>query len=227
MCSSQTQSFIDQVVSDKVNSNTMFTLFDVTLEVKELQKSSGLPVSRHSEIHDDVRQSANATGWGRTLRPMGGNMQAFVYFNSQSHDPSIYTPLPRKDAPASVNGVHPAALAFAGTTTDDDDDDDDYKQLATTKVDNGLKAPDRWGRLRIPSGTMRLSGFGPGDVVFVAVKNNDELSITKASTVAPTARYIVDCHANVRLTPRTLKAANLLGKPAYKLVANSGEVVVG
>lgn len=94
MCSSQTQQFIAQVVSNKMASDVMFTLFDITLEVKKLEKAAGLQVSRHNEIHDDVaaevRQQIVPAGWQRQLQTMGNGLSAFVHYNSNTHDPATY-----------------------------------------------------------------------------------------------------------------------------------------
>lgn len=223
MCSSQTQQFISQVVSNKMASDVMFTLFDVTLEVKKLEKAAGLQVSRHNEIHDDVaaeaRQQIVPAGWQRQLQTMGNGLSAFVHYNPNTHDPATYTPLDRKDAPAAQSGVHPSAIAFAAKVPDDNDDDDANQ---TTPVDG--KAPDRWGRLRLPSDVMRQAGFAPGDMVFVRSAGNG-LEVSKNPS-QDGRRYIVDQYANIRLTPRTLQSANLVGKTTYKITASGGVVSI-
>jgi hypothetical protein len=223
MCSSQTQQFISQVVSNKMSSDVMFTLYDITLEVKKLENAAGLKASYHHKIHDDVaaevRQQIVPAGWQRQLQPMGsGGLTAFVHYNPNTHDPATYTPLDRKDAPAA-SGVHPSAIAFAAKVPDDDDDDDDTNQ--TTPVDG--KAPDRWGRLRLLSDVMRQAGFAPGDLVFVRAIGN-MLEVSKNGKDGP--RYIVDQYTNIRLTPRTLQSANLDGKTSYKITASSGVICI-
>ena len=240
MCNSNTQQFIDQVVSDKVNNNVMFTLFDVTLEVQALEKAAGLPISRHRNIHDDVAGSANSealsNGWNRTTRPMGGSLVALVYFNPAVHDVTTYTPLPRKDAPAvpkntnpALDGVNPAALAFAGSApaTSPASATTSSPSVTTppmTPVPPDHKAVDRWNRLRLTCDVMRAAGFQPGDMVYATV-NGGKLQLSKSNNTPFIAKYIVDCHCNLRITPKTLKAAGL-SATAYKMTATTDSVAV-
>lgn len=235
MCNTQTQQFIDQVVANKVANNVMFTLFDVTLEVKELEKAANLPISHHRDIHDDVAGSANAealsNGWSRQTRPMGNNLVALVYFNPAVHDVTSYTPLQRKDAPntapnPALDGVNPAALAFASPPLPP------QQQVSPTIVTNptwtlfkdGRKFVDRWNRLRVPCEAMRSAGFLPGDQVY-AVADNGKLIISKAHPASPIAKYIVDCHHNIRIAPKTLRAAGL-SAVSYKMTATTDGVTI-
>ncbi|MCK9459522.1 MAG: hypothetical protein M0R80_07780 [Proteobacteria bacterium] len=240
MCNTNTQQFIEQVVADKVANNVMFTLFDVTLEVQALEKAAGLPISRHRNIHDDVAGSANSealsNGWNRTTRPMGGNLVALVYFNPVIHDVTTYTPLPRKDAPAPKNanpaldGVNPAALAFAGSATSPNSAGVTSSPSVITPpmipVSPDHKAVDRWNRLRLTCEVMRAGGFNPGDMVY-AYADNGKLVLTNnlPTSTQPIAKYIVDCHCNVRVTPKTLKAAGLTAG-AFKMTATTDCVAV-
>jgi len=223
MCNTETQKFIDQVVAEKLQSDTMFTLFDVTLEVKEHEKSAGLPVSRHRDIHDDVLSAASkvfSEGWSRTLRPMSTNANAFVYFNPIQHDPANYMPRPRSDGGNNTpDGVNSNAVVDSSAAP--------TPPTPVKQIKPEGRTLDNWGRLRITADLLHGAEFQPGDIAHVFADGGG-LSLRKYPdpSMQSVAHYLVSDRMNLRLTHRTLSKANLNGRSYYSITVSPGCLTV-
>lgn len=97
MCDSTTMSHIQDVVTEFVEDQRMFTAYDVTIKVREIV---GPTVNvKHNEIKNDIHKEMADhldNDWNKSLEDVG-NGKAFVYYHFMS-DSSEYEPLPSNPA---------------------------------------------------------------------------------------------------------------------------------
>jgi bifunctional DNA-binding transcriptional regulator/antitoxin component of YhaV-PrlF toxin-antitoxin module len=217
---------IDEAILNKLNSDEMFTLFDITLDVQKMQAKEGEPLSKHRELHNQIADAANMTGWSRKLIDIGDGIHANVYFNTAIHDVSTYQSkkMIGKDQPilmqdGSIRKVKDIQVGdqLMGT-------DGKINVVNTSSCAISTKSVDRFGRLRIPSAITRKAGYVPGDILY-AIKENDNLIIAKNLNI-PVAKYVVDCYDNVRITSKTLKKVGLDGNFTYSFNVNGNKIII-
>lgn len=222
MCSPSTRSVIDSIISSKVNSNELFTAFDISIQVQNYLKNQGSfdgSEHRHQFLRNDVHQEISkhlASGaYDRQLRDVGAPTNAFVYFPVGA-DPSTYVPLKRKDAP--VVSANPFVIDTSAKVSTP------VANLTVTPapdVDDGDgRKPDARGTVCVPNHLLRSAGFNPGDTAFVVAANqnwngNPEkcLVLTKTLPIGATSltKYTVDTNCNVRITQSVFVASGLIG----------------
>jgi len=247
MCDSSTQSVIDSIVDNKVQSGELFTAFDVSLEVQSDLKSSGTfdsDIHRHRSIKNDVHKSIDRylknAQYNRKLCDVGAPTDAFVYF-PQGFDPLTYVALSRNDTPVpdpfviiTAPAVASNTLAYPGVITSANVD-----KVIAIGSDGGSddagdgRKPDARGTVCVPNYLLRNAGFSPLDVVAVFSGKddlgNDCLVIGKQvqvpSGVTPLTHYTVDSNCNVRITNSVFLTSGNVSK-SYDFDGNSTFVFV-
>jgi hypothetical protein len=235
MCTSQSADLVREVVTDKVNSNVMFTAWEVTLEVQKRAKAQGIPTERHRDlkntIHAEVEQYVQNGVYEKTLHDVGAPIPAFVYHPTGT-DVNTYVPLTRNDpaavtpapAPVRTMGVGkvvtpvPSISSVASPTT----------PTTTTTTSNPNRGnttnriPDGRGTVSVPNALVRKVGFHTGDVAYVVSESNASGVPTLVIGKQPKAgcpmkgNYTVDHGDNIRITYGQLVACGLTDKPAQQ-----------
>jgi hypothetical protein len=210
MCNSQSADLIRQVVTEKVNSNVMFTAWDITLEVTNLARQQGIPTERHRDLkgttHDEVDQYISQGLYQRTLRDVGAPTSAFVYHPAGT-DASTYVPQQRNDGkPKAAPPVPVAAATVPSISSVPSNPDSD-------QVDSGRKTDAR-GTVSIPAYLTRQAGFNVRDVAYVCQQKDNGINILvigkqPAAGCPVLAKYTVDENHNIRITHAQLTSGGL------------------
>lgn len=214
MCDARILSLIEDVASEKVSSNELFTAFDVSIAVRNRATASSLSPPRHREIKNDVHRVLDTHlqngNYKRDLRDVGAPTPAFVYYPVGS-DPSTYVsgvngavaaPVVSAVVNAPVSSVNTPLNTPVQSTVDDDDGDG-------KDVGRGCDAR---GSLCVPTFMLRQVGLKPDDSAVVSMENiNNSVRILVGKDVPASATqltsYTVDYHGNVRITQTPLSAA--------------------
>ncbi len=205
---------IEDVVSENINADKMFTAWDVTVEVRKRSKDR----VQHYEVKREVHKlfdNGGMAGYNRVLANLPGiNPQPFLYY-PPSCDPTTYTGKPT--APA-------AAVALPAPTSSmtalDDDDDDDVDVAADGSVVYKFDTTDR---LCVPNKLVRELSLKAGDEVEVVVCTsapNGEVCVVPKNAGYPgvpphvssvVANLTVDRYDNVRIGRATLDKVGVSG----------------
>jgi hypothetical protein len=239
MCEPQTLDTIREVVTEYVDSDRMFTVFDISLEVKQRARAKGDVVERHrhmkNTIHMEVDQYLQNSLYERQLLDVGAPSKAFVYY-PEGKDPATYEPKKRLDAPqataqapGAVSPAPPVApplpqSAPTGTQTLDDDEDEDEGDAK----DSGHKADGR-GTLAVPCYLVRAAKFNPQEKAYIYAedRNGDKVVVVSKQKpgVSPVTAYTVDKYHNVRITKGQLVAGGV-GASTYDFELDGDDVIV-
>jgi hypothetical protein len=205
MCNigSEIAAIIRQVITEKVDSDIMFTAFDVSREVQIRLQAAGLSFVRHSNmkevVHEEMQGYMQQGVYQRQLVDVGAPVQAFVYYPAGA-DPLQYV---------SGNIVHISAPAIVPVPAVTDSTDDG----------NQGRSPDARGTLAVPAVLVRAAGMMPGDKCYVYADTDKTgtpfLIITGMATGKSLAEYTVDAYNNVRITQKQLDAGGLTEDSFY------------
>ena len=234
MCEPATQNLIEEVVTEKVDADELFTAFDISLAVQDRAKATGVPTERHrhmkNSIHTELQQYLDTQVYSRSLQDVGAPTQAFVYYPTGS-DPSAYVPRSRSDSspqpsqrkqlgdtgsrptsvPSAAPAVSPAGVALAqhlgASSSSDSDDDGDQR-------DTSGRSPDGRGTLAVPVNVLAAAGFKPYDVAYataVDYQGKPAISLTKQAVPGKDnlTAYTVDSYGNVRVTDSILQKSGV------------------
>jgi hypothetical protein len=212
MCDSATQQVIEQVVSDKVQKNELFTAFDVTTAVRKQQSGRVF----HSEVKKAVHKLYDSG-------VMGPDYTRSVAVNlNVSPQPFLYHPM---SADATEYGqVNPtvAGPTVADVTSDDDsdeDEEDDGDGVKSCKVDGR-------NTLCIPAPLLRSAGFKSGDPAYVSLDTiGNCLVVTRKPSANLLSQYTVDSYDNVRITQYVLQRGGIGGKK-FNVEGDAKKVIV-
>jgi hypothetical protein len=239
MCEPATQDTIREVVTEYVDGDRMFTVFDISLEVKNRARAKNDQVERHrhmkNTIHMEIDQYLQNGLYERQLLDVGAPSKAFVYY-PEGKDPSTYEPKKRHDAPqaaaptpGTVSPAPPVASplpqsASTGTSTLDDDEDEDEGD----EKDSGHKADAR-GTLAVPCYLVRAAKFDPQEKAYIYAedRNGDKVVVVSKQKpgVSPVTNYTVDKYHNVRITKGQLVAGGV-GVGTYDFELDGGDILV-
>lgn len=246
MCTADAEGFITHVVDQLINSDALFTAFDVSKKVQSLLVENKLPNERHRElkrrIHEEVDPYVSQGLYKQELHDVGADVKAFLYFPSGS-DPSTYVPQPRNDgtkqtqvkvqstpqvaspvAASVVTAVGPPGSGLSISLTLDNDDGDE--------VDKAGRDTDKRGSLSVPAFLLRAAGFSTGDIAYVTPTNpGKSFSVSKRpiAGIAPLkTTYTINSSVNARITASTLSSCGVtpLNKFDFEFDRNSDQVVI-
>lgn len=223
----QSSNYIENVVTEKVNSGEMFTAYDVSKEVQQLLKDNGHPFERHNQlkdrVHEEMQTYLQDDKYRRNLQDVGAPSQAFVYY-PVGGDPAMYlSTAPSKPTPSS-----PTSTSTPTTKKQADD-------VGDTK-DHGRKTDSR-GTLTVPVQIVAAAGFNNLETAYATPTTHNgklALALSKspirddyASLIDHVTTYTVDSHGNIRITGFTLTRAGI-GVPGaeYSFDAKNGVAYV-
>ena len=188
------------VVDDLVGKGEMFTVFDVTKQLR----ASGFWVE-HYDVKDVVhgafeRGSLSGTGYARTLVPVPGKSPAFVY-HVYTQDAQDYDPSGDHNYAALPVGVGCINKGSGPTTT--------CKPAPSVPKVPGVCVRDNLRRVNVPNALVYAIGLKVGDRAFVYNTGYAEFLIRSsydinAFATNALASYIVNCKGNIRISGRVL-----------------------
>jgi|APSaa5957512576_1039674.scaffolds.fasta_scaffold26493_1 hypothetical protein len=219
MCTPEAEVLIQEVVTTKVDSDEMFTAFDVSKVVQSRQEEDGSEIERHrhlkNTIHQEMQQYLDSGLYQKSLHHVGAQTPAFLYHPVGSdpenyvpqhraapqphHVPTPSRPLPApqphypQSTPAPAPAPAPPLPHFGG-------------QVASGQ--DGTRGDAR-GTLAVPCGTIRSVGLQNGETVYVSegVQNGEDVLVLDKNypnNGNVLASYTVDRYGNVRITHSTL-----------------------
>lgn len=205
---------IEDVVTEFVNGDTMFTAWDVTVAVRKRSKDR----VQHFEVKKEVHRMFDQGGmpsYNRQLANLPGiNPQPWLYY-PPSADPNTYTGKPAAPAAAAPSVV---ALPSPSSSMSTVDDDDAVDVAADGSVVYKFDTTDR---LCVPNKLVRELGLKEGDEVDVVSANGvGEVCVVRKGETFPgqpphvsatLASLTVDRYDNVRIGRTTLTKGNLNG----------------
>lgn len=200
--------YLEATIKNFLDEGRMFTAYDVTLETRGREKI----YLRHNEIRDHIHELdmlVDALGygwdgphgtnrWAKTQVDIGGGKQPFV-FHRVGMDPQRYQPLP-EHTPAQIQSMAQASISLV------QDDGSGGEQ------DDGTFKTDYRNRLLVPTRFLKEAGFQPHDTVYVipdAATNCVLLCQDNSTSQGTVSIQRVERNGDIRLSSRTLKAANL------------------
>jgi hypothetical protein len=212
---------IVDVVSDFVNSGSMFTAWDVTVAVRKRSKDRVQHFEVKKEVHRMFDQG-DMTGYNRVLANLPGvNPQPWLYY-PPSADPTTYTGKPTAPAIAVALPAPTSSMSQLDDGADIGGDGSVIYKFDTTD------------RLCVPNKLIREMGLKTGDEVEVvsAAPHVNEVSVFQKGTPAISANgfsqvatYTVDSYDNVRITRSALNKIGLNGV-AFEIERNGNEIKV-
>jgi len=216
---------IEDVVTEFVDNNTMFTAWDVTLATRKRSKDR----VQHYEVKREVHRmfdNGNMTGYNRQLANLPGvNPQPWLYF-PPSADPNTYT---GKPAAPSAAAALPAVAATPALSMSSLDDGADIGGDGSV-----VYKFDSTDRLCIPNKLIREIGLKWGDevdLVATVPPSANEISVYQKDTadfnsgLSPCGSYTVDEYDNVRISRGKLTQLGLVGV-AFEIERNGNEIKV-
>lgn len=212
---------IEEVVSENVNADKMFTAWDVTVEVRKRSKDR----VQHYEVKREVHKlfdNGCMSGYNRVLANLPGiNPQPFLYF-PPSCDPTTYTGKPAAPAAAVALPAPTSSMTALDDGTDVGGDGSVVYKFDTTD------------RLCVPNRLVRQLGLKAGDeveVVCTVPPGNEVVVVQKGSPsivgkgLSPVATYVVDSYDNVRITRGALNKIGL-SAVAFEIDGDGNEIKV-
>lgn len=242
MCTSIVLQMIENEVSDRVQKNEMFTVFDIT---KAVRAKSGPHVNiRHDEVRQEINDLYNNNriiGYSRTIGNLPNvSVQPMVYHHFLD-DPSDYgavKTVPQLNTPAqpALNDIDALKALPPGNynqvtpvvTQHVDVSKPVVRPFPTAStpkvafsnlnqcVNTTKVGVDSRKTLCIPKSYLKQLFVNPGDTVGV-YNDSTTTKIVKynPSSCKPLSTYTVDKYGNVRITQATLQRAGLAGSEYY------------
>ena len=236
MCTQMTLDKIEDVVTEFLGSNRLFTAFEVSLEVQKRQKDNCEAIERHRHMKREIHtllQAQMAAGLYTCANHVVGTengqpLYAILYYPVGT-DPNSYLPLDRRDSVkhAPLDGISPlaqvAVVQIVPATPS-------LSLVDNSQSSDGGRKTDARGVICVPSTLLRAAGFQPKDIAYVIVRqegNGEVVVLTKRPSITPIANYTVDYSNNVRITRATLDAVGI-GKDGatYDFEGNSNNEVL-
>lgn len=197
---------IEDTVKEFVNSDTMFTAWDVTVALRKRSKNN----IQHYEVKKEVHQmfdQGNMTGYNRHLANLPNvNSQPWIYY-SPSVDPTIYTGKPIVPTAAVVLPSPTSSMSSVDSTDDGSD----------VAADGSLVYKfDTTDRLCVPNKLIRELNLKVGDevdVVYTVPTTSEVCVVPKGGLpgLSSIATYVVDKYDNVRISRAALTKIGING----------------
>lgn len=226
MCDPKIRNELSATVVQFLDEGRMFTGYDVTIETRE---RLGVNL-RHKDVRADIHEinelrdaldfgwdsNQGTTKWRKSQLNMPGGGWAFV-FHPDYLDPKNYQPLPTSKP---QQAAPPSTVANSITLNDGAVSDSGGQQT------DGTFATDYRDRLLVPTKFLKEAGIAPGETVNVFADSAvGVLFIVKDASfsngVQVTAQ-VVERNGDIRLSSRTLKAANVGGNKYLIETADKG-----
>lgn len=206
MCSSEIMGHIEDVVTNLVEEQIMFTAYDVTCKVREIV-GKGVNI-RHNDIKNDIHKEVaqHLDGdYQKSLEDVGAPAAAFVYYHFMN-DPATYEPKTRNDS-----------------VVDDSYSDSDTVTVASP--DNHFVVDSRC-RLLIPITFMQHLDVEVGDEVKIyketgfIVLSKDDMSFEELACLK------VDGHGYLYLSAKILNQGDLGDTQKFDIETHNNTVKV-
>ena len=212
---------IEDVVSEFVNADVMFTAFDVTMALRKRSKSR----IQHYEVKGEVHKmfaNGGMFSYNRTLANLPNvNPQPWVY-HPVSADVSLYNGKPLDAKVAVLPAPALAAPVSSMTAVDDDDDGTDIGGDGSV-----VYKFDTTDRLCVPNKLVRQLGLKDSDPVTVSLLTTNEVVLTPGLPAGAThiADYHVDRYDNVRIGRATFTKAGI-SAVAFEIDGDNSKITV-
>ena len=197
MCNSQNEQLIRDVVAEKVQSGSPFTIWDITNEARKRgateqhyqMKSVVTGMSAAGELPGyDCTVIQTPTGQARCYHPLGMDISGYVN-GINGGQPAA----PSQPSPSASSAPTPSTVA-TGTAVADPADDSDTERKVSADAD---------GRLNISPSILSRIGLAPGDKAQVGV-DDGALVVKNGVPLCPVASYVVQADGRVRINPDVL-----------------------
>lgn len=211
MCDQQTFQKLQQTVEQFLETNQMFTGYDVTIETRSREKIN----LRHTDVRGDIHniqalndaldfgyqdKSGNTISWKKSQISVPTGGWAFLYHPSNM-DPSGYQPrFQNQTAPKSIQSISSIdkVVSDSGGQKDDGKFESVYRD-----------------RLLVPTRFIRDAGLHSGDMANIIVDiNKNQIFITTSiglSILNATgfSTQKVEKDGDIRLSSKTIRSANM------------------
>lgn len=204
---------IENVVSEFLAAEKMFTAWDVTMEVRKRSKDRVQHFEVKKEVHK-IFDQGNMSGYSRTLANLQNvSPQPWIYHLS-TDDPSIYDGKPTVPA---------AAVPTTPISSISSVDDNSVADIAADG--SAVYKFDTTDRLCVPNKLVREIGLKAGDEIEITAADLSSFFVQPKGNgpAAPSvvANYVVDRYDNVRVSRATLGKLGISGV-AFEIFREGG-----
>lgn len=196
---------IENVVSEFLAAEKMFTAWDVTMEVRKRSKDRVQHFEVKKEVHK-IFDQGNMSGYSRTLANLQNvNPQPWIYHLS-TDDPSIYDGKPTAPT-VVVTAIAPPISSISNV--------DDNSVVDIAADGSAVYKFDTTDRLCVPNKLVREIGLKAGDEIEITAADLSSFFVQPkgSAPAAPSvvANYVVDRYDNVRVSRATLGKLGISG----------------
>lgn len=214
MCDTATRQAVEDIVIEKINTQEMFTAWDITMEARRRQTQ----VQHHETrevVHDFFENGSMGSDYTRTLINVGAPVKPFLYhlrtadIKHYNKSGSTKPKTNKKSGNVTVQNPPAASPVAAGPSIS-------VGGMVTQPKAGEVARADARGTVCIPATVLKSAGFAYGDTAYVyAVPNMKSLIVVKdpadagGSAIFRCRKYTVDYHGNVRVTRKCLEMAQI------------------
>ena len=231
MCNQTNQELIEEVVSERVENEELFTAYDISREVQNRARNNGTPFERHRDMKNyihNVMQDYLGVEYVKTLHRIGDNnaivyhpphRQAAEYVSGidepakegfATYGPAVVAAVQENRPPQHVFNAQQVADVVSSWKIANQSD----------KIINLVRnyGVDGRGSLIVPAKIVREAGFQPKQKVYVG-RQFHSLHIVDEDFIGSDASYTVDDYGNIRITAGVVK---LIGDGSYNFKVEQG-----